>query len=117
MSKYKYFPNTEYCQNTEYIKKTSLKYFLDMDQVEPRNITNLKSPDTLRQQIDSFGDIDITVTKEKMSNDKSPEKCDLKTPKNNDYMESSNVDKEIVIISKNNICVSNSIKDSKNKKN
>lgn len=36
-----------------------------MDQVEPCYTTNLKSPDSLRQQVNGITDIDITVTKVK----------------------------------------------------
>ena len=36
-----------------------------MDQVEPCYTTNLKSPDSLRQQVNGITDNDITVTKVK----------------------------------------------------
>ena len=97
MLKHKYSPITEHCQKywtktkTKIDNKNFIKIFSDMDQVEPCYTTNLKSPDSLRQQIDGSTDIEMAVTKVKTEQ----WTCDLKSPKNNDDVESSNIDNEL----------------------
>ena len=75
MLKHKYFPNNEHCQKywtktkTKIDNKNFLKIFSDMDQVEPCYTTNLKSPDSLRQQVNGITDIDIDITVTKVKNE------------------------------------------------
>lgn len=123
MLKHKYSPITEHCQKywtktkTKIDNKNFIKIFSDMDQVEPCYTTNLKSPDSLRQQIDGSTDIEMAVTKVKTEQWKLFRDVWLKISEEQRRRGIIEYWQWVVIISKKIMCVSNPIKDSEHKIN